>query len=98
LKDTAETNPLGLAVAGMAVGFVAGLFAPATRVENEKLGPVSDQVKSSAAEAGHEAIEHGKQIAQSTAETAIQTAKQESRTHGDELASSVQDKAHDVTS
>src|SRR5947209_18029111 len=53
-KDTAERNPLGLAVAGVAVGFVAGLFAPGTRMENEKLGPASDQLKSSATEAGQE--------------------------------------------
>ncbi len=97
VKDTAERNPLGLAGVGIAVGFVAGLFAPATRVENEKLGPTSDQVKSSVAEAGQEALEHTKQVAQSTVETAVQTAKTEGRQHGEELSSSLQDKAEDLT-
>jgi len=97
VKDTAEQNPLGLAVAGIALGFVVGLFAPSTRVENEKLGPASDQVKSSATEAGQEAIEHTKQVAQSAAQSAVQTAKEEGRQHADEMSSSLQDKAHDVT-
>ncbi len=38
VKDTAERNPLGLALAGAAVGFVAGLLAPPTRFEDEKVG------------------------------------------------------------
>jgi gas vesicle protein len=97
LKDTAEQNPLGLAIGGAAIGFIAGLFAPSTRVEDEKLGPIADQVKSSAVEAGQEALEHGKQVAQSAAESAVETAKEEGRAHGDELTSSLQDKAREVT-
>ncbi len=95
--DTAERNPLGLAGVGIAVGFVAGLFAPATRIENEKLGQASDQVKSSVTEAGQEAMEHTKQVAQSTVETAVQTAKTEGREHGEEFTSSLHDKAGDIT-
>jgi len=108
VKDTAERNPLGLALAGAATGFVAGLFAPSTRVEDEKIGPISDQVKSSAVEAGQEAVEHGKELAQSAAQTAketaqasagdaVETIKQEGKQHGDELAESLKDKARSAT-
>jgi gas vesicle protein len=97
MKDTAERNPLGLTLAGAAVGFVAGLFAPSTRVENEKLGPMSDQVKSQAADAGQEAFEHGKQVATSAAQSAVETAKEEGRHHGEELSSSLQEKARETT-
>lgn len=97
MKDTAERNPLGLTVAGAALGFVAGLFAPSTRVENEKLGPLSDQVKTQVADAGHEAIEHGKEVAKSAAQSAVDTAKEEGKQHSDELSSSLQDRARDVT-
>ena len=96
VKDTAERNPLGLALAGTALGFVAGLFAPSTRVEDEKLGAASDQLKSSAVEAGHEAIQHGKDVAQAAAQSAVDTAKEEGREHGDEMAFSLQEKARDV--
>src|SRR5918998_6466440 len=41
----AQENPLGLALGAIAAGFVAGLLAPATRVEDEKVGAVADQVK-----------------------------------------------------
>ena len=96
MKDTVERNPLGLTIAGAAVGFVAGLFAPSTRIEDEKLGPIADELKSSAAEAGHEALEHGKQVAQAAAGSAVETAKEEGREHGEELTSSLQEKARDV--
>jgi gas vesicle protein len=97
MKDTAERNPVGLALAGAAVGFVAGLFAPSTSMENEKLGPMADQVKSGAVDAGQEALEHGKQVAQAAAQSAVETAKEEGKQRGDELSSSVQEKAREVT-
>jgi hypothetical protein len=83
MKDTAERNPLGLA--GGAVGFVGGLFAPSTRIENEKLGPVSDPVKAQAADAGQEALEHGKQVAQAAAQSAVEIAKEKGPQHGEAL-------------
>ena len=95
-KVTAERNPLGLALAGAAVGFVAGLLAPSTRFEDEKVGPISDQVKSQAADVGEEALEHGKQVAQAVADSAVETAKQEGKEHGEELSSSVHDKAQEA--
>src|SRR5215213_7886936 len=97
-KDMAERNPLGLAVAGAAAGFIAGLFTPSTRMEDEKLGPMADQVKSSAKEAGQEAMERGKEVAQSAAQSAVDTAKEEGREQGDELTSSLQEKARDMPS
>jgi len=96
VKQAAERNPLGLALVGAAVGFVAGIFAPSTRMEDEKLGPVADQVKSQAVEAGHEAVDHGKQVAQAAAKSAVDTAKEEGKQHGDELSSSLQDKAREA--
>jgi gas vesicle protein len=96
MKDTAERNPLGLTIAGAAVGFVAGLFAPSTRIEDEKLGPVSDQVKSQAVDAGQDALDRGKQVAQAAAQSAVDTAKEEGKQHRDELSSSLQEKAQEV--
>jgi gas vesicle protein len=96
LKDTAERNPLGLASAGAALGFLAGLFAPGTRLENEKLGPTADQVKSTAVEAGQEALQHGKEVVQTAAESAVDTAKEEGKQHGEELSSSLREKAREV--
>jgi ElaB/YqjD/DUF883 family membrane-anchored ribosome-binding protein len=46
----AQENPLGLAVGAVAVGFLAGMLVPSSRVEDEKLGPVADQVKEQAKE------------------------------------------------
>ena len=97
VKGSAERNPLALTLAGAAAGFVAGLFAPSTRVEDEKLGPAADQVKSQAADAGQEALEHGKEVAKAAAQSAAETARHEGRQHGEELSSSLQDKARDVT-
>ena len=96
VKYAAERNPLALTLSGAAVGFVAGLFAPSTQIENEKLGPLADDIKSQAVDAGQEALEHGKQVAQATAQHAVDTAKTEAKRDGDELASALHEKTREV--
>jgi hypothetical protein len=49
-KGMAQENPLGLAIGAVAVGFVGGLLIPSTRVEDEKIGPMADEVKEKAKE------------------------------------------------
>jgi gas vesicle protein len=93
----AEENPLGLAIAGAAIGFVVGLFVPATRVENEKLGAKADQVRTSAIEAGQEALQHGKEVATAAVQSAADTAREEGQSHGEELQESLQQKVHEAT-
>src|SRR4029450_5709093 len=70
VKDTAERNPLGLAIGAAALGFVAGLLIPSTRVENERMGEMSDRGVDAAKETASDAVERGKQVAQEAAETA----------------------------
>ena len=48
VKDTAERNPMGLVVGGVAVGFVAGLLLPSTRVEEEHIGEMGARLKQTA--------------------------------------------------
>jgi hypothetical protein len=84
----AKENPLGLAIGAAAIGFLAGLAVPSTRVEDEKLGPVADQVKDKVKETGQEALDRGKQVAQEVASSAADTAKQSAQEHGQELADS----------
>jgi ElaB/YqjD/DUF883 family membrane-anchored ribosome-binding protein len=92
----AQENPLGLAVGAVAVGFLAGLAVPSTRVENERLGPVSDQVKDKVKETGQEALDRGKQVAQEVASSAADTAKEQTREQGQELADSATQNAQDL--
>jgi Protein of unknown function (DUF3618) len=96
LKRTAERNPLGLAIAGAAAGFLAGLLTPSTRVEDERIGPMADEVKSTAADAGREALERGKEVARESGQAAVDTAKERGREESQELSSSLQDKAHEA--
>lgn len=93
----AQENPLGLAVGAVAVGFLAGMLIPSTKVEDEKLGPMADQVKEQIKETGAEALEHGKAVASETASAAADaaksTAQEQGQAHGDELKGSAQDHA-----
>ena len=89
VKDTAERNPLGLAVGAVALGFVAGLLIPSTRMENERLGEMSDRVVDAAKETASDAVERGKQVAQEAAESAKESGKEQ----GQELASNLQERA-----
>jgi len=94
----AQENPLGLAVGAMAAGFLAGMLIPSSRVEDEKLGPMADQVKQQVRETGEEALEHGKQVAQSAAQSAMDTAREEGREHGKQVAQSARENAGSVGS
>jgi gas vesicle protein len=92
----AQENPLGLAVGAAAIGFLAGLVFPSTRVEDERLGPLADQVKDKAKETGQEALERGKGVAQQAVQSATETVKEQGRQHGQELADSARQSAQDV--
>jgi hypothetical protein len=89
LKDTVERNPLGLAVGAAALGFVAGLLIPSTRVEDERMGAMSDRVVDAAKETASDAVERGKQVTQEAARTAKESGKEQ----GQELASDLQERA-----
>lgn len=92
----AQENPLGLAIGGVAIGFLAGLALPSTQVENERVGPIADEVKSKAKEAGQEAVQHGKEVAQEAAQAATETAREAGQQHAEDLRGSAQEKASDV--
>jgi Protein of unknown function (DUF3618) len=85
----AQENPLGLAIGGVAVGFLVGMALPATRVENERIGPLADDVKDKAKETGQEALERGKAVAQETAQSAKETARESGQQQAQELSSNV---------
>jgi Protein of unknown function (DUF3618) len=96
MKRTAERNPLGLAVAGAAAGFIAGVLMPSTRMEDEQIGPVADEIKSTAVEAGREAVERGKIVAQEAGTAALETAKDTGQEQGEELTESLPHKTRDA--
>ena len=54
--SVAQSNPIGLGLGAVAVGFLAGMVLPSTRVEDERLGDLSDQLKEQAKQAGQEAM------------------------------------------
>ena len=91
-----KQNPLGLAIGGAAVGFIAGLILPSSRIEDDKLGETSDQVMNRVKETGQEAIERGKTVAQDTLESAKDTAKESGKEQGKEVASSVKETAREI--
>jgi vacuolar-type H+-ATPase subunit H len=100
----AEENPVGLALAGVAGGFLLGMMLPSTRIEDERVGPLADQVKETAAETGQEALDRGRQVAEQAVEgakeagqEAVETAKEAGREQAEELKSSAQENAQEVS-
>jgi len=88
----AQENPLGLAVGSIALGFLAGALIPTTEVENEKIGPIADQIKEEAKSTGHEVVERGKAVAQQAQEAAqsAMQAGQDTQSVGKEAANQAQ--------
>lgn len=71
----AEENPVGLALAGVAGGFLVGMLLPSSRIEDERVGPLADTVKETAVETGQEALDRGKDVVGQVAEQAVEGAK-----------------------
>ena len=92
-----KENPLGLALVGAAVGFVAGTLLPKTEIENEKMGEISDQVTDTMKDAGQEALERGKSVAQDAAQAATQTVQKRGQQEADALQKSVAEKTDEAT-
>jgi hypothetical protein len=93
VRDTAESNPMGLVIGGVAAGFIIGTLIPRTRVENEQVGEMSDRLMDAAKSTAGEAVERGKQVAGEAAGAAMETAKESGREQGEELTSTLQDRA-----
>jgi hypothetical protein len=89
----AQENPLGLLLGSAAVGFLVGLLVPATRVEDERVGEVADDLKERARETGQEALERGKEVARDAASSAAETARERGREQGEELTSTLRESA-----
>jgi ElaB/YqjD/DUF883 family membrane-anchored ribosome-binding protein len=95
---TAQENPIGLALGSVAVGFVAGMLLPSTRVEDEKIGPMAEEVKERVKETGQEALDRGKEVAQEAAQSAKETAQQSGEKQAEELRDSAQQKVEETKS
>jgi Protein of unknown function (DUF3618) len=95
MRETAESNPLGLALGGLAVGFLVGTLLPQTRVENEQLGEFSDRMIDAAKDTASEAVERGKQVAQEAVGAAVDTAKESGREQGEELTSTLKERTQE---
>ena len=63
-------NPLGLVLSGLAVGFLAGVLAPVTDVEREKIAPLRDEIVGRAQRAADDVVQHGRGILEETAAAA----------------------------
>ncbi len=81
----AKDNPIGLALGAVATGFLIGSALPSTRIEDENVGPLADQVKDQAREVGGDALGHGKQLVHEVAQQTADTTKQAAREHASDL-------------
>jgi gas vesicle protein len=100
----AQENPLGLAVGSVAVGFLAGLVLPATKVEKERVGPVAQDVREKVKETGKEAVERAGKVIEEiprAAEEAKQAAAEKvvgsAQEQASGLASSAKERAQDIS-
>jgi ElaB/YqjD/DUF883 family membrane-anchored ribosome-binding protein len=59
-------NPIGMLIAGVAVGFLIGVALPVSRFESERIGPIAHDMKTKAREAGTEVMRRGGEVIKET--------------------------------
>jgi uncharacterized protein YjbJ (UPF0337 family) len=89
--EITDEYPLAVGAAMLGLGMLVGLMLPRTRSEDKLIGKRSDQLKRRAKLTGKEMVDRGMQIAQTTAEEAINEAKRQGLT-----PSAVADKAREA--
>ncbi len=62
----ANENPIGMLIAGAAVGFLIGLALPVSRFESERIGPIAHGMKNRARDAGSEVVRRGGEVIKET--------------------------------
>jgi vacuolar-type H+-ATPase subunit H len=99
----AQENPIGLALGGVAAGFLLGMLLPSTKIEDERVGPLADQVKETAAETGKEALDRGREVAEQAVEgakeaggDAIESAKEAAQEQAEGLKETAKEGAQEV--
>ena len=95
--SVAQENPIGLAVGSIAVGFLAGMLIPRTRMEDERMGEFSDKVKDQARDIGHEAVDQGRDLAQEVGQRATEVAREGAKEHGQQIAESARESVQSLT-
>jgi gas vesicle protein len=91
-----QENPIGLALGGVAAGFLVGMLVPSTKIEDERVGPLADQVKETAAETGKEALDRGREVAGQVAEQAVEGVKEAGGGAIEAAKESVQEQAEEL--
>jgi cell division septum initiation protein DivIVA len=74
-KRMAEGNPLLVAVGAVAAGFLIGAALPGSPMEDQRIGPKSDEVKSQAMRRGSEMVERAGHKAQETVQRTTDQAR-----------------------
>lgn len=94
----AQENPLGLALGGVAAGFLIGMVLPSTKVEDERVGPMADEVKHRAIETGQEAVDRGKHVVEDAAQAAGESAQEAAQNIKETVQDSGREQAEEMRS
>ena len=78
--QTMEENPLMVGAATLAVGVIAGLAIPSTDKEDELMGETRDRLFEEVKEAGEQALDKGKQVAEAVADKVKEEAQNQGLT------------------
>jgi hypothetical protein len=86
--SVAKGNPMALAIGALVLGAAAGLAMPSSRVEDERIGPVADDLRERGAEKASEAVQQGREM---VAEKGHEVAER-----GQEAVQQVRERTHEA--
>ena len=73
------------------------MLLPGTRMEDERIGELSDQVKEQARDVGREAVDQGRDLAQEVGQRATEVAREGMKEHGQQIVDSARESVESLT-
>ncbi len=88
-----KENPIGLALASLAIGFLVGSLVPVSEIERKQLQPLRDKVVDQAQHVTQDLVAAGKAVITETAQSVFDTARSSAQTHASQVVAAAKDRA-----
>lgn len=90
---TIQENPIGLALAALAIGFLGGSLLPVSDAERKRLKPIGDRFRAQGQAVTADLVQAGKAVIAETTQVAMSSAVESAKSHGNDVVEAAKSRA-----